>query len=260
MYADALRSDPSDLVLRTKLAEVLRLLGRDTEAISIYRSVAWAHGVSGNLGQAIMICKLILELNPTHSATQEMLAKLYASKQVREQKQAVPVVKVGGRWVADPRCSGAPAALPSAVTSAEAGSPAEEGPAAGSVESSARPDGEEVTSCERPGTAARRREVLPSPAAARRPSFSARLPELDELPEYARERTRVGDDVPLEADPCWRDEVAPAAPFEPPPLPRVDSEERPLPGIDSEESPRPELPVTGAAAGFPAGADLARRG
>jgi CRP-like cAMP-binding protein len=103
VYANNLRNDPSDLVMRTKLAEVLRLLGRHEEAISLYSSVAWAHGVSGNLGQAIMICKLILELNPHHSATQEMLAKLYASKQIREQKQSVPVVQVGGRWVADPR-------------------------------------------------------------------------------------------------------------------------------------------------------------
>jgi CRP-like cAMP-binding protein len=117
VYASALRDTPSDLNLRTKLAEVLRLLGRFEEAIALYSSVAWAYGVSGNLGQAIMICKLILELNPNHSVTQEMLAKLYASKQIREQKQSVPVQQVGGRWVADPRGPGETGPSPTSGTS-----------------------------------------------------------------------------------------------------------------------------------------------
>jgi CRP-like cAMP-binding protein len=104
-YSQSLREKPGDLQLRLKLAEVLRLMGRDTEAISLYGSVAWSHAVSGNLVQAIMLCKLILELAPEHEQTQEMLAKLYASKKIREEKQSVPVQNIGGRWVADPRQS-----------------------------------------------------------------------------------------------------------------------------------------------------------
>jgi CRP-like cAMP-binding protein len=103
VYSNALRSNPGDLVMRTKLAEVLRLLNRNDEAIAIYSGVAWAYGVSGNLGQAIMLCKLILDLAPEHKATQEMLAKLFVSKQIRDRKQSVAVVKVGGQWIADPR-------------------------------------------------------------------------------------------------------------------------------------------------------------
>jgi CRP-like cAMP-binding protein len=106
VYSKTLQRHPNDLDLRTKLAEVLRLLDRKEEAIALYSSVAWAHGVAGHLGQSIMLCKIILQLSPDHSETQQMLAKLYASQRIREAKQSVPVVKVDGRWVADPRGSG----------------------------------------------------------------------------------------------------------------------------------------------------------
>ncbi|MCA9670900.1 MAG: cyclic nucleotide-binding domain-containing protein [Myxococcales bacterium] len=103
VFSDGLRKNPDDLLLRLKLAEVLRLLERFDEAISLYSSVAWSYAVAGNLVQAIMLCKLILELKPSHRETQQMLAKLYASKRIREEKQSVPVRKVGDRWVVDPR-------------------------------------------------------------------------------------------------------------------------------------------------------------
>lgn len=106
IFSEDLRKNPGDLLLRLKLAEVLRLLGRFEEAVSLYGSVAWSYAVAGNLVQAIMLCKLILELRPDHQETQQMLAKLYASKRIREEKQSVSVVQVDGRWVADPRQSG----------------------------------------------------------------------------------------------------------------------------------------------------------
>ncbi len=115
IFSEDLRKNPGDLLLRLKLAEVLRLLGRFDEAVSLYGSVAWSYAVAGNLVQAIMLCKLILELKPKHQETQQMLAKLYASKRIREEKQSVPVVNVDGRWVADPRRSGASPQLASAV-------------------------------------------------------------------------------------------------------------------------------------------------
>ena len=103
VYSQKLRQNPDDLDLRIKLAEVLRLLGRANEAIAFYSSIAWAYGVAGNLGQAITLCKIILELNPNHSETQQMLAKLYASQRIREEKQSVPVVMVKGRWIRRPQ-------------------------------------------------------------------------------------------------------------------------------------------------------------
>ena len=114
VYSKGLRRHPNNLDLRTKLAEVLRLLHRVDEAIALYSSVAWAHGVAGNLGQSITLCKIILQLQPEHSETQQMLAKLYASKRIRDAKQSIPVVRVDGKWVADPRGTVSSASAPSA--------------------------------------------------------------------------------------------------------------------------------------------------
>lgn len=102
IYSRSLRQNPKSIETRYKLAEVLRLLGRQEEAISLYRSVAWAYGLAGNLSQAISVCKNILQLNPSHDQTQNMLAKLYACKEIRQLKRSVHVKQVDGRWVADP--------------------------------------------------------------------------------------------------------------------------------------------------------------
>ena len=99
-YSVELQTATNDLPLRLRLAEVLRLLERHEEAVTLYSSVAWAHAVAGNLVQAIMVCKVILEISPKHERTQEMLAKLYASKAVRDEKSKVPVSHVGDRWIA----------------------------------------------------------------------------------------------------------------------------------------------------------------
>ncbi len=106
-FSQHLREDPDDLLVRLKLAEVLRLLERPEEALKLYSSVAWAYAIEGNLVQAIMLCKVILELAPEHRETQEMLAKLYASHEVRERKHSVPVEQRDGRWVVDPTNSAA---------------------------------------------------------------------------------------------------------------------------------------------------------
>lgn len=103
-YSHELKHSPEDVVSRLKLAEVLRLLERYDEAVSLYSSVAWSYAISGNLVQSILICKLILELRPHHQQTQQMLARLYASKEMRDKKQSVHVRKIDGKWIADP-CS-----------------------------------------------------------------------------------------------------------------------------------------------------------
>ena len=61
VFSNGLRKNPDDLLLRLKLAEVLRLLERKDDAISLYGSVAWSYAIAGNLVQAIMLCKLILK-------------------------------------------------------------------------------------------------------------------------------------------------------------------------------------------------------
>lgn len=138
-FSEQLRAAPDDLQLQLKLAEVLRLLERHDEAIALYSNVAWSHAVAGHLAQAIMLCKLILELNPDHRSTQRMLARLYASKRIRDEKQSVPVRRVDGRWVAEPDSSapdgdGADASASGAASTGPVQAPSEPPAARGAAE------------------------------------------------------------------------------------------------------------------------------
>jgi CRP-like cAMP-binding protein len=68
-----------DLPMRMKVAEVLRQLGRTTEAVALYQSVLRGHAKAGQLAEAIAISKLILELDGGQQhAQQGLLADLYA--------------------------------------------------------------------------------------------------------------------------------------------------------------------------------------
>ncbi|MCC6807863.1 MAG: cyclic nucleotide-binding domain-containing protein [Deltaproteobacteria bacterium] len=80
IYAKVLESDPHDLQSRLKCGDLYRRLGKDAEAIACYHQVAEAYANEGLLLKAIAVCKLILEVDENHTATQSMLAGLYAKK------------------------------------------------------------------------------------------------------------------------------------------------------------------------------------
>jgi CRP-like cAMP-binding protein/tetratricopeptide (TPR) repeat protein len=101
-YAKALREDPGNLVLRLKLAFVLRELGRSDEAIDMYRNVAVAYAQSGRLVQAMAVCKGILELDPNHNETQALLAELAHEQGARQQTGTIRIQEIDGRWIAVP--------------------------------------------------------------------------------------------------------------------------------------------------------------
>jgi cAMP-dependent protein kinase regulator len=101
-YAKALRDDPANLVLRLKLAFVLHELGRDDDAIDMYRNVAVAYAQSGRLVQAVAVCKGILELDPDHHETQALLAELAHEQGARQQSGSIRIQEVDGRWIAVP--------------------------------------------------------------------------------------------------------------------------------------------------------------
>ena len=101
-YARALREDPGNLVLRLKLAFVLREMGRNTEAIEMYRNVAVAYAQGGRLVQAMAVCKGILEIDPNHSETQSLLAELAQEQGARQQTGTIRIQEVDGRWIAVP--------------------------------------------------------------------------------------------------------------------------------------------------------------
>ncbi|MBI5509180.1 MAG: cyclic nucleotide-binding domain-containing protein [Deltaproteobacteria bacterium] len=80
VYKVVLEQDPNDLTAQLKCGDILRKLDRGAEAIGSYTKVAEVYGADGLLLKAIAACKLILEIDPQHTATQAMLADLYAKK------------------------------------------------------------------------------------------------------------------------------------------------------------------------------------
>jgi cAMP-dependent protein kinase regulator len=96
IYAKVLEGDPHDLQSRLKCGDLYRRLGKDNEAIACYHQVAEAYANEGLLLKAIAVCKLILEVDENHTATQSMLAGLYAKKSGAAQKAAAPAPKAAG--------------------------------------------------------------------------------------------------------------------------------------------------------------------
>lgn len=98
--AAALKAEPGSIPKRLELAAVLREAGRPAEAIDLYRGVAEAYAEDGRLVQAMAVCKGILDIDPEHRDTLEMLAALATRKQQRP--PTAYVSQVGNRWVAEP--------------------------------------------------------------------------------------------------------------------------------------------------------------
>jgi CRP-like cAMP-binding protein len=70
------RAEPYDLTARQKLAGLYGRLGRVDDAVRAYQGVAGAYAANGLLLKAIAVCKMILQLDPTHTETQHVLASL----------------------------------------------------------------------------------------------------------------------------------------------------------------------------------------
>ena len=89
--------DPRDLTSKQKLAEALRRSGQPGDAIRIYREVSDVYANQGDLIKAIAVCKVILDVDPSHGAAQAALADLYARRRVEPTR---PVGLTPGRGLA----------------------------------------------------------------------------------------------------------------------------------------------------------------
>src|SRR5439155_23500143 len=99
--AEALKREPGSIPKRLELAAALREADKPVEAIDLYRGVAEAYAEEGRLVQAMAVCKGILEMDPEHRDTLEMLADL-ANKRAARPRGEAEIRKEGGRWVAHP--------------------------------------------------------------------------------------------------------------------------------------------------------------
>jgi CRP-like cAMP-binding protein len=99
--AAALKAEPGSIPRRLELAAALRDAGRPADAIDLYRGVAEVYAEEGRLVQAMAVCKGILEMDPEHRDTLEMLATL-AQKRASRKVGATEMRQVEGRWLAEP--------------------------------------------------------------------------------------------------------------------------------------------------------------
>lgn len=99
--AAALKAEPGSIPKRLELAAALRDAKRPADAIELYRGVAEVYAEEGRLVQAMAVCKGILEIDPGHRDTLEMLATLAQRRTVRKPHPA-EVRQEGGRWIAEP--------------------------------------------------------------------------------------------------------------------------------------------------------------
>ncbi len=90
-YQRIAKAAPNDVGARQKVAELFSRLGKKSEAVAVYLDVVGRYAEAGQFFKAIALCKVILQLEPSHSAAQEELASLY-SKTRAPKPMAAPIV------------------------------------------------------------------------------------------------------------------------------------------------------------------------
>ncbi len=79
-YQELARRNPDDYSSRRNLGYILRKLGRRQEAAQVFVELANEYAGDGFLLKAIATCKVVLEIDPEHTETQQQLAELYSSR------------------------------------------------------------------------------------------------------------------------------------------------------------------------------------
>ncbi|MCP4599975.1 MAG: cyclic nucleotide-binding domain-containing protein [Proteobacteria bacterium] len=80
IYDKLLQSEPNDVTLMLKVGELNRHLGHNESALEVYSQAAEHYAKDGMLLRGIAVCRVILDIDSYHTATQECLADLYTKK------------------------------------------------------------------------------------------------------------------------------------------------------------------------------------
>lgn len=91
LYLTLEEMEPHDGQWPRRAADMYRRLGRTQEAIDTFDRAATKYMDAGFLVKSIAICKMILQLDPTHSAVRERLSALNAKRGVEDIRRANPV-------------------------------------------------------------------------------------------------------------------------------------------------------------------------
>jgi cAMP-dependent protein kinase regulator len=90
-YQSVMESAPDDATSRQRVAELLQMLGRRQESLATYEVLADVWAKRGWVLRALALCKAILQINPTHARTQQLLETLHAQQlEVPLTQAAVP--------------------------------------------------------------------------------------------------------------------------------------------------------------------------
>ncbi|MEZ4359741.1 MAG: cyclic nucleotide-binding domain-containing protein [Kofleriaceae bacterium] len=79
-YLELERQEPGDAQWPKRVAETYRRLGKPRDAVAAFERAADRYAQNGFLVQAIAVCKLILQIDPSHVQTQHRLAAINAAQ------------------------------------------------------------------------------------------------------------------------------------------------------------------------------------
>lgn len=100
-YQQAARALPGDLAIQERLAELHEKLGNKAEAVAGYEAVVLGRAQAGQPLRAMVACRALLKLEPTHTRAPRALADLYARGRgalgtARREFELIPAADAGG--------------------------------------------------------------------------------------------------------------------------------------------------------------------
>jgi len=200
LFSDLVKADPKDLQAQMKLGDALVKAGSRPKAVVVYQQLAERYANDGFLPKAIAVCKVILEVDPKHSATQQVLAGLYAKKlgtDLPPRASPPPAVAVEPAPVAvEPAPVDVEPAPPEEIVASASALPPELDPALYAAPSAPPPP--------------------PAPLSADAQSEGAHPVELEVVPSAAARAQWSGAPASVESAPAPSSEARP--PTRPPPL------------------------------------------
>lgn len=91
LYMELEEAEPKSPTWPKRIGETYRRSGDNTRAVSAFERSAEKYVIEGFLVQAIAVCKLILQIDPSHSAAQKRLAELMPPRAKRTTTRPPPV-------------------------------------------------------------------------------------------------------------------------------------------------------------------------
>lgn len=80
LFRKVVAVEPEDFSCHNNIGYILRKLGRGSEAAEVFTQLAEVYAERGFLLKAIANCKVVLEIDPSHTSIQKRLAELYAAR------------------------------------------------------------------------------------------------------------------------------------------------------------------------------------